>query len=222
MYTNSRCDSLKKRVLLVALLLAIAFATTKVKCSPTATLNCIALVECNTICPVQLNQVFTINITVVGVTGVCSWQIELGFNSTVLKCTEARIPEDNIFAGKTNVVDPIIDNVHGSVLHGFVFFPVEPEDAFNGSGVLCQIDFNATSLGEADLTFLGVEGYIDTFLLDFDEDPIPFTISSVSSVTVVPEFLPLLIPVLFLSLTFVAFLFATKLRRSRVIQPKTK
>jgi hypothetical protein len=206
---------LKKRVLLVALLLAFALVTTKAAGQTDTTMDCVVLVEM----PVDLYEVFTVNITVVDVEGVAAWQIRLDFDSTMLQCIEVREPADHIFAGKSNVIDPIIDNTGGVIDHGFVFFPVEPEDVFTGSGVLCEIDFNATSIGISNITFLGVEGYSDTFLLDFDEEPIPFDIETICEVEVVPEFPPVLITVLLLSLTLFAVLLAKK-QRSKIIQPK--
>jgi hypothetical protein len=207
---------LKKGILLVALLLAFALVT---HVRADTTMNCVVLVAE----PADLYEVVTVNITIVDVVGVAAWQIKLDFDPTMLQCLEIRLPEDNIFAGKTNVITPNIDNTEGFIEHGFVFFPVESEDIFTGSGVLCQIDFNATAVGEDELTFLGVAGYTDTFILDFDQENIPFTIGETPcEIVVVPEFSPVLITVLLLSLTLFAVLVANKLQKSRVVQPNPK
>lgn len=207
-------DNLKKTILLaVTLLLALTFLAMEatVQGNNGTAINCIPLVED----PVDIGEIFLVNITVTSVSDCSAWEIKLGFDQTKLNCTDIFCPPDNIFAGKANVVPKEIDNTAGFVHWGFVFFPVD--FSFSGSGILCQVEFNATAMGDVDLPLLDYP--ITTYLVSFDNEKISSTVVD-GSVTVIPEFPPSLILVVLMSLTLVAALIATKLQKPKLNQTK--
>jgi len=116
-------------------------------------------------------ETFTVNVTISNVTDLYTWQIKLSFDPTILNCTGAWYPSDNVLAGKETVtVNPVINETEGYVLYGCCLLGVAQE-TFNGNGTLCQIQFKAVSPGNSSLEFSGPK---DTFLLDFDLYEIPY------------------------------------------------
>jgi hypothetical protein len=116
-------------------------------------------------------ETFTVNVTISNVTDLYTWQIKLSFDPTILHCTGAWYPSDNVFAGKETVtVNPVINETEGYVLYGCCLLGASQE-TFNGNGTLCQIQFKALSPGNSSLEFSGPK---DTFLLDFDLYEIPY------------------------------------------------
>lgn len=115
---------------------------------------------------VSADEVFTVNVTVVGVADLYAWQAKLSFDNSVLNCTGAWYPEDHVFDGKEFVsVEPVIDNTEGYVLHGCCL--LGEEETFNGDGTLFQIEFKAFSGGKTLLELSEIiPGGGDTFLLD--------------------------------------------------------
>jgi len=103
----------------------------------------------------------TINASVANVVNLGMWQILLYFNPAVLNCTSASYPADHVFAGKSYIpVDPVIDNVGGSVSFGCCLMGI---DTFSGSGTLCQIKFKVMSRGDSTLVFSRPYG-LDTLM----------------------------------------------------------
>jgi len=90
------------------------------------------------------------------------------FNATILNATNAWHPwsPEYVFYGKSSIgLTPVIDNTVGYVLYGDSLIYTS---TFNGSGVLCQIEFQPKTLGTTSLSFsrpLEGEGS-KTFLLD--------------------------------------------------------
>jgi PKD repeat protein len=118
---------------------------------------------------------FIINLTVADVANLYTWQAQIMFKPSILNCTSATIPADNIFAGKTVIpVTPIIDNVGGSVTAGVSLMGV---GGVAGSGKLCQIEFLVLGLGNSSLSYSIPYG-ADTFLLDPDLNIIPSMVTN--------------------------------------------
>jgi len=113
-----------------------------------------------------VHQSLTVNITVQGVTDLCSWQMMLSYNPHILNCTDVFIPDDNIFSGYTTTFGFEIDDVNGSLE---IFNGIWAINGVSGSGKLCSITFQATTPGISAFSFLS-EGY----LRDSENDPIPF------------------------------------------------
>lgn len=116
-----------------------------------------------------------INVTVADVTDLFTWQVKIFFNPSVLSCTNATVPPDNVFAGRT-IFFPgtAIDNGEGSVKFGAT---IVIGSAFTGSGVLCQIGFDVLSIGRTGLNFSLPYGE-DTFLLNSDLSAIPSIVNN--------------------------------------------
>jgi PKD repeat protein len=116
-----------------------------------------------------------INLTVTDVTSLFTWQAQIFFNPSILNCTNATYPADNIFAGKPTIpVTPLIDNVGGSVTFGCSLSGL---GVFTGSGVMCQIGFNVIGWGNSTLKYSVPYGS-DTFLLDTDLSVIPSMVAN--------------------------------------------
>jgi hypothetical protein len=107
----------------------------------------------------------TLNVTVKDSVKLFTWQILMSYNSSILNCTGATYPSDNVFAGQTTVpVTPIIDNTAGSVMDGY---SLSGSGHFTGSGILCQLQFKVLTTGTCTISFSTPYGS-DTFLLDGD------------------------------------------------------
>jgi len=65
---------------------------------------------------VQIGQAITINVTVSNVTNLSAWQLRLGFNPSIVNCTDITIPDDNIFGSYFVLFPPEINNAEGHVL----------------------------------------------------------------------------------------------------------
>jgi PKD repeat protein len=116
-----------------------------------------------------------INLTVADVASLFTWQAQILFNPSILNCTNATYPADNIFAGKPTIpVTPLIDNVGGSVTFGCSLSGL---GIFTGSGVMCQIGFNVIGWGNSTLKYSVPYGS-DTFLLDTDLNMIPSLVAN--------------------------------------------
>lgn len=118
---------------------------------------------------------FIINLTVADVANLYTWQAQIVFKPSMLNCSNATFPADNVFAGKPIIpVTPLIDNVGGSVVIGASLIGL---GSFAGSGVLCQIGFTVVGWGNSTLNYSVPYGS-DTFLLDSDLSIIPSMIAN--------------------------------------------
>jgi len=125
-----------------------------------------------TVLDVPVGETFTINASVSDVVELSTWQVTLLFNSTVLSCTDAIYPPDNILAGHGTVttVSPIINNIDGSVKLGATLMGTNNA---TGSGTMCQIVFEVLAIGESDLEFSPYGG--TTYLIDVNGEDISAT-----------------------------------------------
>ena len=107
---------------------------------------------------------FTVNVTVNSVTDLSAWQVALRYNGTVINCTDAWVPANDVFAEKsTFAVSPILNEPtfdrSGQTLH----YPDGYNDTFYGNlllsgsvnvteGILCQMNFTVQTYGYTLLT----------------------------------------------------------------------
>lgn len=116
---------------------------------------------------------FTVSVCVINVTDLWAWQIELYFDNLILNCTADTIwySADHVFADEDFAsVTPVIRKDEGGWCIMFGSALMSPAPPFTGNGILCQINFTVVASGSSALTFCPV----DTLLLDFDLNDIPF------------------------------------------------
>ena len=122
-----------------------------------------------------LNQSLSVDVTVTSVTMLNSWQVVLSFDYNLLTCTDAFIPSDNIFTGQVYFSPPpTIDNAHGRIT---IFCGLEGQgSSASGTGKLCTLSFQTTSIGASSLTFMNVmkKTIGGTYLLDPNGEMISF------------------------------------------------
>jgi len=122
----------------------------------------------------EINSTFYIEIRAYNVVDLLTWQINLSFNVTLLRCTEAWLPAAHVFAGReVMVVPPLIDNNLGHVTYGASLLG---EPTFTGNGTLCWVGFqivkapigeNETLIGEFTFDYPG-----ETFLINSRDEEI--------------------------------------------------
>jgi len=156
---------------------------------------------------------FVVNVTVEDVENLHAWQIKVLFNSTILNCTNATLPEDNVFADWTIVEStPIINNTAGYVIYNAT---IEETVGFNGSGILCQLEFIGIDLGTTDLKFSTPYGE-ETFL----KTPTGGLILIIDAymqkgiITVIPEFPAIAVALILVATTFIAVVIKKKLPKN--------
>jgi hypothetical protein len=166
---------------------------------------------------IDIGQTLTVNVSVIDVTDLYTWQVKLSFNNNTLEYLNAIYPSDHVFAGKPIVpVTPLLDYDSQKktwyVLHGCSLMGSEP--GVNGSGTLCQIMFKARALDGSYLNLTDV----DTYLLDSDLDSIPFTPID-SNVIVVSEFSSVLMTSCLLIMVPITIFYAKKFAAKKKCKP---
>jgi hypothetical protein len=117
---------------------------------------------------------FCINITVIDVADLVSWQLNLTWDSSLLNFSQATLPSDYVFAGQAYMI--VIDVEVGSVIFGARLGP--GGTGFSGTGVLCQIELeilNIASPPVATCNLTLAAEPVDTFLSDSTLAHISFT-----------------------------------------------
>jgi len=107
-------------------------------------------------------KTFTFNITISGVTlentkgfGICAWEVDISFNSTVLNVFSVKEGPWLKQAGTTYWIPPQIDNTAGTIVASASLFPipVPPKTGATGSGTLANITFTVLTRGVTPLHF---------------------------------------------------------------------
>lgn len=145
---------------------------------------------------------FLVNVTVENVELMAGFEIYISFNPSVLKCNDIILPPDFVYAGKSYLeTAELIDNDAGTVHYGVATFPFYD---FNGSGVLCQLNFTAIALNGVTIKIvtpdMGQVFY--TQLLTRAAEEIPYAAED-GFVTVIPEFPAVLTLLAFMAITTV-------------------
>jgi len=118
-----------------------------------------------------VSESFTVNITIANVTDLAYWQVRLAFNPAVLSCTNATIPQDNIFEGYFQ--EPVIwsiNNTEGSIR---VENKLGQVGGVGGSGTLFQVELKGLNEGSSGLNFQYM-GPMGTVLINSSGGSIPF------------------------------------------------
>lgn len=97
-----------------------------------------------------VNSTFFVNITVSGVTAMKAWGVGLVYDNTTLQYVSAWRPSDHVFSGTeadgTGMIAPAVivadfDATHQEAQWGCSYIMPDPPWTFNGTGVLCQMQF---------------------------------------------------------------------------------
>lgn len=174
-----------------------------------------------TVGPIALNATIFVNVTVADVTLLNGWQIYLDFNSSILECIGATLPSDNVFSewGSENIIipdigDDYINNIEGWISWAAILFPYGV--GFNGSGVLCQIEFKGLAEGNATLALLSEDEHVyGTFLsrvkgIGSEYIPSEEVDLADGNVWVIPEFPAFVIIPLLMAATSIALILSRK------------
>ena len=117
---------------------------------------------------------FAINLTVIGVTDLATWQARVGWDPAFLEFVSFVFPSDDVFFNKSPIRAPTDNTTTGSMLAGAVAGP--GAGSFTGTGTLgvltLKILDGADSTCPIQYTNLGS----DTFLLDINGNDIVFTL----------------------------------------------
>lgn len=107
---------------------------------------------------VTLEENLTVTITVSNVNKLASWQVALIYNGTVLNCTSAWIPEDNVFSGRESVP---LEIIYGKTFDGLNYVLIGSlllSDSVDvNEGVLFMANFTAIEYGQTNL-IIATEG----------------------------------------------------------------
>jgi PKD repeat protein len=153
----------------VTVLAAMFAAVNLVKAEPPTTLAIVPSSIVDT--SITPGSTIVINASVANIADLFTWQIRVYFKPSVLNCTSATIPPDNVFAGQATIPGtPIINNTVGYVQIGLSL--IGSETGFTGNGTLAQITFRVLIRGSSNLNFSKPYG-TDTFLLNSNLDVIP-------------------------------------------------
>jgi hypothetical protein len=116
-------------------------------------------------------QNITISIMVANVTDLYTWQINLTFTPSILNCTAASIPSENVFKGKSYYAPtPDIENTRGYVTRGASLMGSVP-GVNTSKGNLTTISFQVKVRGCTRLHFSTYGPH--TYLLNSSLDDIP-------------------------------------------------
>jgi len=134
-----------------------------------------------TTCLKDVGDTFIANVTVINVTKLFSWQLNITWDPSMLDLLSMTLPPDHVFSGwmyYTAPASPDINHTAGYVVWSVLSGSGEP--SFNGTGTLAQLEFNIThapNLGEtiACTITIDTEGRFNSYLLDPNVNEIPFT-----------------------------------------------
>lgn len=161
-------------------------------------------------------ETFTVNVTVTDVTDLFAWQVIILWNNSTLNLTSASLPPYHVFSYATMGLEYLpfgpqtdLENAEGrAVLYGATL--MGETETFNGTGVLCQLEFVGVAEGESALHIQVEEDPSPpaafSKLEDSEGSSIEFATSD-GSITVIPEFPVSLIVPLLIIVTTTAILF---------------
>ena len=133
-------------------------------------------------------QSFTINVTVNNVDNLNTWQLALKYNASIINCTAAWIPQNNVFAGQQTIsVLPVLNaptvDGYNYTLYGLALLA----GSINVTqGILCSLNFTCQTYGATPLQIATASNPLETgsilypsnstysFLLDPDGNEMPF------------------------------------------------
>lgn len=133
---------------------------------------------------VNKGSCFTVTFTVTNAADLFLWEIAVKYNASIVNCSAAWIPQDNVFTGRSVAgVEPVLNRptTDGAncVLFGLTLFS---GSVTVSNGVLCKMNFTALSEGHTDLVIGTSANPIETpsaswfsYMLDSELNQITFT-----------------------------------------------
>ncbi|MEM3697564.1 MAG: hypothetical protein QXQ94_08730 [Candidatus Bathyarchaeia archaeon] len=161
---------LKKRIIYTSMLITLLTTVTPLLFPVTASENAIIYTNPSTTYT-PLQQVFTINLTIINVTNLHHWQLSLSYDPSFLNCTSISVPSDNILGYQIIFPTPKIDNTKGKIS---AFCSIDGTSQVNGSGTLCQINFTSKIPGITCLSIVDEMKWTGTYLQDSNNNFLPF------------------------------------------------
>jgi hypothetical protein len=128
---------------------------------------------------VTVGDTLAVTVAVENVTDMYAWQVCTFFDSTVLQCTGVSLPSNNVFCNSVTVSGFVNDynatefpsvplqrvmNDKGWVLTMDCLLGAN-QTTFNGSGVLCQMEFKAVSPGSTILKAWADSAPFSTYII---------------------------------------------------------
>lgn len=144
---------------------------------------------------VRVGDTFVVSVAIENAKEMYGWQVYLRFDPTKLECLGVSVPSNYVFASHETVSNALVNYDHtefknplqgirndrGCVLAGDCLLGAS-QLTFDGSGVLCQIEFKAISSGSSPLRLLHNLDDFQTCIVDIGIQAIAS--SSVSSLEV--------------------------------------
>ena len=149
----------KKTVIVLAVVIIVAIIIVSVILAaislvPQAQNTTVISVVPNSLKP-NVGDTFTVNINISNATRLTGWQVALEYDVRVVNCTNAWVPDDNIFKNKDFF--PLDYSYYDSNETGFGFIIIgatllgENELNTPSPGTLCSLNFTYLSTGQTDL-----------------------------------------------------------------------
>ncbi len=174
--------SKRKKATLLLSILTVIFATAALSSTIKAADTVLAITPAKTTYYTHSTPVgttFKLNVTVYDVLDLYTWQINVTYDTSMLNCTAASLPADQVFAGKTYFAPPVVLG-NGWVFYGATLLG-EPAGVDATEGRLAQLTFEiisapSTGVFRSSVDFSGIGP--ETFMQDTPGIDIIFTTES--------------------------------------------
>jgi hypothetical protein len=162
-----------------------------------------------------IGALFTVNVSIIDVTNLYGYQLEVFYNSTLMNGTQVT---QGTFLNESGgnqpffAVESFTDDYNST--YGIVFVACTltgSVSGVNGGGVLITVQFKSLSQGNSVPMYLA-----DIELSDSNHSPIPYEILSGGTVTIIPEFTLLTAVLTFVTASIFVILVEKRAMRSRM------
>lgn len=149
---------------------------------------------------VKTGDEFIVTVTVSNAKDMFGWQVYLSFDLGILQYMGTYLPSNQIFSNRVTISDALtasdstefttekplqdVDLTRGRVLAGDCLLGAN-QPTFQGSGILCQIEFKAISSGSCTLVLFHNTAHFQTFNLNSEIEAVTAASDSCMNVHVV-------------------------------------